>query len=93
MRAQQHEVSLIAFAQEAAQFDIKETGWGVAHEFNEARHREYALVDQFKHGDERKLHHRHAGERFGRTADFLVDGVWGVVGGDGGGWSVVQCFA
>ena len=93
MRAQQHEVGFIAFAQEAAQFDIKEAGWGVAHEFNEARHWKYALVDQFKHRHERKLHHRHAGERFGRIADFLIDGVWSMVGGDGGGCSVVQRFA
>ena len=45
VRAQQHEVGFIAFAQEAAQFDIKEAGWGVAHEFNEARHWKYALVN------------------------------------------------
>ena len=27
------------------------------------------------------------------SADFLVDGVWSMVGGDGGGCSVVQRFA
>ena len=46
------EIGTIAWTQESALADAKETGWIMSHQFNESLYTEYPLVDELEHGDE-----------------------------------------
>jgi hypothetical protein len=54
------DVGSIAWPQEATLLDAKQTSRIMAHQLNQSLNGKHALVNEFEHGNQRELHHRHS---------------------------------
>ena len=74
-----HDVGLIALAEETTIADFEKTSRVVTHEFDKTFEREYALVDELEHRDQGELDHGHATGSTRTTSLFLREEMGGVV--------------
>ena len=79
MRPNDNKVYTIARTKESTMFYTKKAGRLMTHQLNHPLNGQHTRINQFQHGDQRELNHRHSTGSFGTSTLFLIKQMRSVV--------------